>query len=120
MDNNRPKRTVRGPAIWRCVCLDSSGPNGAKAAASLLSVMQTAHMAGLNPYQYMLVWLNACARNRGQAPADLSPWLPWEMGKQRMEALRAPREHWWTPASGPPASQATPGPSCPARSLNPC
>ncbi|MDE0104661.1 MAG: hypothetical protein OXN89_19980 [Bryobacterales bacterium] len=90
MDNNRPERTVRGPVTWRYVCLGSGGPNGAKAAGPLLSVMQTAHWAGLNPYRYMLVWLNVCEGNRGQAPADLSPWLPWEIDKRRMEALRPP------------------------------
>ena len=79
MDNNGSERILRGPAISRHVNFGSGGPAGAKAARCLLSMLATAHLAGLNVYRYLLDWLDACARNEGQAPADLSPWLPWEM-----------------------------------------
>ena len=110
MDNNLSERTLRGPVISRRLSFGSGGPAGAKTAGRLLSVLHTAQLAGLNPYSYMLDWLDACARNRGQAPSDLSPWLPWEMDKQRMEELRAPPERWWTPANGPPAAASAQAP----------
>ncbi len=104
MDNNYAERTLRGPVISRRLSFGSGGPAGAETAGRLLSVLQTARVAGLNPYRYMLDWLDACARNRGQAPSELSPWLPWEMDEQRIEELRAPPIRWWTPANGPPAA----------------
>ncbi len=104
MDNNYSERTLRGPVISRRLSFGSGGPAGAETAGRLLSVLQTAKQAGLNAYRYMLDWLDACARNRGQAPSDLSPWLPWEMDEQRIEELRAHPIRWWTPANGPPAT----------------
>ncbi len=120
MDNNRSERILRGPVISRRLSFRSGGPAGAKTAGHLLSVPQTAKQAGLNPYRYMLDWLDACACNRGQAPSDLSPWLTWEMDEQRVEALRAPPIRRWTPANGPPAAApAHASGSTLARSLTP-
>ncbi len=73
MDNNYSERTLRGPVISRRLSFGSGGPAGAETAGRLLSVLQTAKQVGLNPYRYMLDWLDACARNRGQAPSELSP-----------------------------------------------
>ena len=95
----------RSPAAGRN-CSDSLGQPGKHGAGRLLSILATAHLAGLNVNRYLLDWLDACARNEGQAPADLSAWLPWEMDEERMQELRAPPERWWTPANGPPAARA--------------
>ncbi len=110
MDNNRSERTLRGPVISRQRRFGPGGPAGAKPAGHLLSVLQTARVAGLNPYRCPQDWLDAYARNRGQAPSDLSPWLPWEMDEQRMEEPRAPPIRCWTPANGPPAAALAPAP----------
>ncbi len=76
MDNNRSEWTLRGPVISRQRRFGPGGPARAKTAGRLLSVLQTARVAGLNPYRCPQDWLDAYARNRGQAPSDLSPWLP--------------------------------------------
>ena len=90
MDNNLPERTLRGPVISRYLSFGSGGPQGAKTAGLLLGVLETVRLAGLNAYTWVHDWLEACARNRGQPPADLRPWLPWEMSAERQRQLRAP------------------------------
>ena len=97
MENNLSERTLRGPVISRYLSFGSGGPNGAKTAGLLLSVLETVRLAGLNAYTWVHDWLEACARNRGQPPADLRPWLPWEMSAERKRELRAP-PRWSGPA----------------------
>ena len=69
LDNNRAARTLRGP---------------------LCGVLATVQLAGLNPYTWLLDYLNACAANRGQPPAQLDPWLPWMRPASRHSASRPP------------------------------
>ncbi|MCY4189549.1 MAG: hypothetical protein OXD30_13805, partial [Bryobacterales bacterium] len=52
-------------------------------------------LAGLNPYTWLLDYLNACAANRGQPPAQLDPWLPWCMDAARQQALSQPPAQPW-------------------------
>jgi transposase len=35
-------------------------------------------------------FLSSCADNGGQAPLDLSPFLPWEMDEERKQKLSCP------------------------------
>ena len=97
MENNLSERTLRGPVISRYLSFGSGGPNGAKTAGLLLGVLETVRLAGLNTYTWVHDWLEACARNRGQPPTDLRPWLPWEMSAERKCELRAP-PRWSGPA----------------------
>jgi len=108
MNSNFSERNMRGPAIARYVCFGSGGPAGATATGRLWTVLGTEELNGLNVYRYRLDYLEASAHNNGRAPADLSPWLPWKMDKQRLKELRAPPARWWTPADGPPEARADP------------
>ena len=97
LDNNASERVRRGPVIARSTSFGSGGPDGARAAGLLFGVLATVRIAGLNPYAWMLDWLAACARNGGQAPQQLDPWLPWRMSEQRRAQLsQAPVE--WVPS----------------------
>ena len=40
--------------------------------------------------RWLEAWLEACAKNGGQPPDDLSPWLPWSMSEERRRDFTAP------------------------------
>jgi hypothetical protein len=56
----------------------------------MFSVLQTLLLWGLNPYHWLRAFLQACADHGGQSPADLSPFVPWQMSADRREALSQP------------------------------
>src|SRR5437763_10361836 len=65
-------------------------------AAMMLSVLQTIVLWGLNPHHWLSAFLQACAESGGQSPADLSPFVPWQMSAERRDMLSRP-----LPARGP-------------------
>ena len=71
---------ARIPTISRYVSFGSGGPAGANAAGRLLSILATAHLAGLNVYRYLLDWLDACARNEEQGHPGLRRLPPPQAG----------------------------------------
>ena len=95
-DSNAAERALRGPVIGRKTSFGSGSEDGAAMAALMYSVYGTLQLWGLNYYAWTLDYLNACARNGGQAPQDLSPWLPWEMDEARKAELSQP-----LPLAGP-------------------
>ncbi len=99
LDNNLAERTLRGPVIARRLSFGSGGPHGAEAIGLLCGVLATVKLAGLNPYTWLLDYLNACAANRGQPPAQLDPWLPWCMHPARQQALSQPPAQPWPHAN---------------------
>lgn len=85
-----------------CWCRIRSGSaSGAVLIAQMYSIYATLQRRGLNPYRWTSEYLNACARNDRQAPADLGPSLPWRMDGARRAEL----------------SQPLPGPSAPEAAL---
>ena len=106
LDNNACERIVRGPVIARCTSFGSGGPQAARSTGLLFGVLATVRLNGLNPYTWVLDYLAACARNRGEPPQDLDPWLPWRMDEQRQQALRRPPVSWRATSPSP-----TPAPS---------
>ena len=112
LDNNASERVLRGPVIARYTCFGSGGPDGARVAGLMFGVFATLRLAGLNPYTWVLDYLDACAVNRGRPPERLDPWLPWLMDEDRKRELRGPpvRQH----GGDRPASQAADRESRPA------
>ncbi len=94
LDNNACERVLRGPVIARYTSFGSGGPQGASMTGLLFGVFATVRLNGLNPYSWVLDYLAACARNRGEPPQDLDPWLPWRMDEQRQQELRRPPVGW--------------------------
>ena len=90
MDNNAMERILRDPVIGRGLSLGSDSMEGARLTAMMYSVVVTLKMNGIDVLKWLEDWLGACARNGGQLPGDLSPWLPWKMGKKRRRELAAP------------------------------
>jgi len=90
MDNNTAERMLRNPVVGRKNYYGSSSVWSAHFAAMMLSVLQTILLWGLNPHHWLSAFLQACAENGGQSPADLSPFVPWQMSAERRKALSRP------------------------------
>ena len=89
MDNNAGERALRGPVIGRRLTFGSNSEDGAKFTAILQSVVGTLSMNGIDVLRWLEAWLEACAKNGGKPPDDLSPWLPWTMSGARRRKFTA-------------------------------
>ena len=87
MDNNLSERLVRCGAMARKVYWGSGSEWSSQLLCRLLSVQETAKRWGLNPVRYLEDYLESCARNGGEAPEDLSRWLPWEQSEEERAEL---------------------------------
>jgi transposase len=90
MDNNTAERILRNPVVGRKNYYGSGSGWSASFAAMMLSVLQTILLWGINPHHWLSAFLQACADNGGQSPADLCPFVPWQMSAERREALSRP------------------------------
>ena len=87
MDNNTAERTLRNSVVGRKNYYGSGSVWSAHFAAMMFSVLQTILLWGLNPHHWLSAYLQACADNGGQSPADLSSFVPWQMSAERREEL---------------------------------
>ena len=90
MDNNAAERALRGPVIGRRLSFGSDSETGARFTALMYSVVATLKTNGVDVRRWLEAWLEACAKNGGRPPEDLSAWLPWSMREERRRALAAP------------------------------
>ncbi len=90
MDNNTAERILRNPVVGRKNYYGSGSVWSAHFAAIMFSVLQTLLLWGLNPHHWLSAFLQACAERGGQSPADLSPFVPWQMRAERREVLSRP------------------------------
>ena len=84
------ERLIRGPVIGRRLSFGSDSETGATLAALMYSVIAAPTLNRIDVPRWLEAWLEACARNGGQPPADPSPWLPWSMDDARRCELAAP------------------------------
>jgi transposase len=108
MDNNTAERRMRNPAMGRKNYYGSGCRWSGELAAMMFSLFQTVLLWKLNPHHWLHSYLSACAQHGGQAPPDLSPFLPWQMSQQRKQLLAKP-----IPMTA--AECRVPEPSSPAR-----
>jgi transposase len=90
MDNNTAERALRNPAVGRKNYYGSGSVWSAHLAAMMFSVRQTILLWGLNPHPWLNAFLQAWADNGGQSPADLRPFVPWQMSAERRAELSRP------------------------------
>jgi len=102
MDNNTAERRMRNPGMGRKNYYGSARQWSAELAAMMFSLFQTNLLWKLNPHHWLTSYLTACAENRGQPPADLSPFIPWMMSEQRKQQLAKPMP---MTATNPPQQQ---------------
>ncbi|MES9901410.1 MAG: transposase, partial [Sedimenticola sp.] len=107
MDNNTAERRMRNPGMGRKNYYGSGSQWSAKLAAMMFSLFQTVLLWRLNPHHWLYSYLDACANNGGQPPADIAPFIPWMMSEERKQQLHHPLpaaavESAITPSSDPP------------------
>ncbi len=90
MDNNTAERRMRNPGMGRKNYYGSGSQWSAGLAASMFSLFQTMILWGLNPHHWLNSYLQACAEYGGQAPEDVSDFIPWMMSEQRKQQLVQP------------------------------
>lgn len=89
MDNNAAERDIRTPVIGRKNFYGSSSQWSGQLAVTMYSLLMTAKLWSLNPRTWLTAYLQACAQNAGQAPSDVSAFLPWAMDARELAAMRA-------------------------------
>jgi len=90
MDNNHAEQAIRGPVSGRKNYYGSGSCWSATLAAMMFSILQSLGLWHINPRHWLSSYLQACAERGGQAPQDLSAFLPWSMDESRRRQLSAP------------------------------
>ena len=80
IDNNRAERAIKPFVIGRKNWLFSNTANGAKASATLYSIIETAKANGLAPYDYLNYLLSEIPTL--QQEQSIEHLLPWEFAKR--------------------------------------
>jgi len=83
LDNNGSERQVRGPALGRKNYYGSGALWSGRLAAMLFSLFSTLKLAKINARKWLRWYLESCAQNGGRAPADITPFLPWNLSLER-------------------------------------
>ena len=89
IDNNASERSLRAPVIARKLSFGNDSWTGARMTAHMYSVLATLKRHEIDLRHWLHEWLNACAA-AGQAPSDLTPWLPWSMDPSRRQRFQRP------------------------------
>jgi transposase len=87
MDNNASERKVRGPAVGRKNYYGSGALWSGRLAAMLFSLFATLGQWKLNPCRWLTWYLQSCAEAGGKAPADINPFLPWNLSAEQLVSL---------------------------------
>ena len=83
LENNGSERQVRGPALGRKNYYGSGALWSGRLAAMLFSLFSTLKLAQINARKWLRWYLESCAQNGGRAPADITPFLPWNLPLER-------------------------------------
>lgn len=82
LDNNASEREHRNPAVGRKNYYGSGALWSGNLAAMLFSIFATLNRCSLNPREWLTRYLQSCAENGGQAPRDITPFLPWNLSAE--------------------------------------
>lgn len=77
IDNNRAERSIKPFVIGRKNWLFANTPKGAKASATIYSLVETAKENGLSPYDYLTYLFERLPNIDMKDPAILDALLPW-------------------------------------------
>ena len=87
LDNNASERQARGPALGRKNYYGSGALWSGRLAAMLFSLFATLNKANINSRKWLTWFLESCAQNGGQSPADIDPFLPWKMPEEKRREM---------------------------------
>ena len=87
MDNNLSERRLRGPALGRKNYYGSGALWSGRLAATLFSILATLKLWRINARLWLNWYLHSCAAAGSQAPADIEPFLPWNLSQDMRAKL---------------------------------
>jgi transposase len=90
MDNSEAERRMYIAALGRKNYYGSGSVWSGHFTACLFSLFQTLKLWNINPRKWLTRYLQECAENQGQAPQDLTCFLPWTMSKEQWARLHYP------------------------------
>ena len=92
MDNNESERRLRNPIIGRKNYYGSGSVWSGQFSAEIFTILQTLLMNHIDPKQWLVDYLEVCAKNVGRPPEDIDRFLPWNMSAWQKAAWRYPRD----------------------------
>ena len=92
MDNNASERRARGPAVARKNFYGSGAAWSGRLAAALFTILATLSLWQVNPRRWLRWYFERCAEAGGQAPADIQPFLPWNLEEETKKQLGEPAD----------------------------
>jgi transposase len=90
MDNNASERRARGPAVARKNFYGSGSLWSGQQAAAMFSILATLSLWKLNPRRWLTWYLEHCAVAGGKVPAEIQPFLPWNLEAAKRSELGEP------------------------------
>lgn len=90
MDNNASERRARGPAVARKNFYGSGSLWSGQQAAAMFSIFATLSLWKLNPRKWLKWYFEHCAAAGGKVPADIQPFLPWNLDAAKRSELGEP------------------------------
>ena len=87
MDNNASERRARGPAVARKNFYGSGSLWSGPLAAAAFSIFATLSLWKLNPRKWLTWYFEQCAAAGGKVPADIQPFLPWNLDAAKRNEL---------------------------------
>lgn len=87
LDNNAAERLHRNPVVGRKNYYGSGALWSGSLAAMLFSVFATLQRWGINPRRWLRWYLQSCASNGGQVPADPAAFMPWKLTDEQKQRL---------------------------------
>lgn len=88
MDNNAAERALRALAVARKNFYGSRSEWSGQLAMGCFTILATLRQHGICPRRYFRGYLEACAREGGQAPKNLVEFLPWTWSAEKKAAWR--------------------------------
>ena len=89
LDNNASERALRPAVVGRKNFYGSGSQWSGQLTASMMSLLHTLRLWGLNPRLWLSAYLQACAQAGGRAPEDCARFVPWQMDDTQLAALRS-------------------------------
>lgn len=87
LDNNAAERLHRNPVVGRKNYYGSGALWSGSLAAMLFSVFATLQRWEINPRRWLSWYLQSCASNGGQAPANPAAFMPWNLTDEQKQWL---------------------------------
>ena len=89
LDNNASERALRPAVVGRKNFYGSGSQWSGQLAATMMSLLNTVRLWGLNPRLWLSAYLQACAQAGGRAPDDWARFVPWQMDDRQLAAMRS-------------------------------